>query len=187
MERRCKFSLLMPATTAIGRKYSQLLQEQYRRAGVTLDIDPVDIKTYTDRTQPGLKAGDFDMALQAFGTDPSPSGMRQNWGTAGIGPQGQNFLRYSNPKTDALIDSMSASFDPAKVRQYAARAFQQIADDAPAIWLYDLSELDAVNRRVNVPRTRADGWWRNLAEWSIAPDKRIDRDRIPLSATPSAR
>jgi peptide/nickel transport system substrate-binding protein len=182
-----KFSLLLPATTAIGRKYSQLLQEQYRRVGVTLDVDPVDAKTYTDRVQPGLKAGDFDMALQAFSTDPSPSGMRQNWGTAGIGPQGQNFLRYSNPKTDALIDSMSASFDPAKVRQYAARAFQQIADDAPAIWLYDLSELDAVNRRFNVPRTRADGWWRTLAEWSIPPDKRIDRDRIPLGAVPPAR
>ncbi len=82
---------------------------------------------------------------------------------------------------------MSASFDPAKFKQYASRAFQQIVDDAPAIWLYDLTEVDAVNRRINVTRTRADGWWRNLAEWSIAPDKRIDRDRIPLSATPSAR
>ena len=152
-----KFSLLMPATSAIRHKYSQLLQEQYRRLGAKLDIDAVDLKTYIDRTQPGSKAGDFDMAIQTFST------------------------------TDALIDSMSASFDPAKFRQYAKRAFQQIADDAPAIWLYDLTEVDAVNRRINVTKTRADGWWRTLAEWSIAPDKRIDRDRIPLSATPPAR
>jgi peptide/nickel transport system substrate-binding protein len=182
-----KFSLLMPATSATRHKYSQLLQEQYRRLGAKLVIDAVDLKTYTDRTQPGSKAGDFDMAIQAFATDPSPSGMRQNWGTAGIGPQGQNFLRYSNPKTDALIDSISASFDPAMVKQYAKRAFQQIADDAPAIWLYDITEVDAVNRRINVTKTRADGWWHTLAEWSIAPDKRIDRDRIPLGATPPAR
>ncbi len=144
----------------------------------------MDLKTYADRVQPGSKAGDFDMAIQTFSTDPSPSGMRQNWGTAGIGPQGQNFLRYSNPKTDALIDSVSASFDPVKVKQYAKRAFQQIADDAPGIWLYDLTEVDAVNRRINVTKTRADGWWHSLAEWSIAPDKRIDRDRIPLGARP---
>jgi len=182
-----KFSLLMPATSAIRRKYSQLLQDQYRRVGAKLDIDAVDLKTYTDRIQPGSKAGDFDMAIQTFSTDPSPSGMRQNWGTAGIGPQGQNFLRYSNPKTDALIDSMSASFDPAKFKQYASRAFQQIADDAPGIWLYDLTEVDAVNRRITVTKTRADGWWHSLAEWSIAPDKRIDRDRIPLGAPPPAR
>ncbi len=181
------FSLLMPATSAPRQKYSQLLQEQFRRVGVKLQIDAVDGKTYTDRIQPGPKAGDFDMVIQAFNTDPSPSGLRQNWGTAGIGPQGQNFLRYSNPKTDALIDSLTETFDSVKVRQYASRAFQQIVDDAPAIWLYDLTEIDAINRRFNIPRTRADGWWFTLAEWSIAPDKRIDRDRIPLSATPPAR
>ena len=179
-----KFSLLMPATSAIRQKYSQLLQEQFRRIGVTLTIDAVDLKTYTERVQPGQKAGDFDAIIQTFQTDPSPSGMRQNWGTAGIGPQGQNLMRYSNAKADALMDSVSASFDPAKVKQYAKRAFQQIADDAPGIWLYDITEVDAVNRRITVPPTRADGWWRNLAEWSIAPDKRIERDRIPLSASP---
>jgi peptide/nickel transport system substrate-binding protein len=177
-----KFSLLMPATSAPRQKYSQLLQEQFRRVGAQLEIDAVDSKTYAARVQSGKKAGDFDAVIQAFATDPSPSGMRQNWGTAGIG--GQNLLRYSNPKTDALIDSLSAAFDTAKVKEYAKRAFQQIVDDAPAIWLYDLTELDAVNRRINVPRTRADGWWRNLAEWSIPPDKRIERDRIPLSASP---
>jgi len=181
------FSLLMPATSAPRQKYSQLLQEQFRRVGVRLQIDAVDGKTYSDRIQPGPKAGDFDMVIQGFGTDPSPSGMRQNWGTAGIGPQGQNFLRYSNPKTDALIDSLTDAFDSLKVRQYASRAFQQIADDAPAIWLYDVDEIDAIHRRFTIPRTRADGWWYTLAEWSIAPDKRIDRDRIPLSATPPAR
>jgi len=82
---------------------------------------------------------------------------------------------------------VSASFDPAKVKQYAKRAFQQIADDAPGIWLYDLTEVDAVNRRINVTKTRPDGWWHSLAEWSIAPDKRIDRDRFPSGAIPPAR
>jgi peptide/nickel transport system substrate-binding protein len=174
----------MPATSAIRQKYSQLLQEQFRRIGVKLDIDAVDLKTYQARVQPGQKAGDFDAIIQTFQTDPSPSGMRQNWSTAGIGPEGQNLMRYSNPRTDAMIDSMSTSFDPAKVKYYASRAFQQIADDAPAIWLYDITEVNAVNRRITVPPTRPDGWWRNLAEWSIPPDKRIERDRIPLSASP---
>jgi len=177
-----KFSLLLPSTTASRQKYSQLLQEQFRRIGVTLVIDAVDPKTFTARIQPGQKAGDFDAVIQGFQTDPSPNGMRQNWGTAGIGLEGQNVLHYSNPKTDALIDSIALSFDPAKAKAYAKRAFQQIADDAYAIWLYDITEVEAVNRRVTVTRTRADGWWRYLGEWSIAPDKRIDRDKIPLSA-----
>src|SRR5262249_49982337 len=55
-----KFSLLITSTSALRQKYSQLLQEQFRREGVKLDIDAVDAKTYTARLQPGQKAGDFD-------------------------------------------------------------------------------------------------------------------------------
>jgi peptide/nickel transport system substrate-binding protein len=78
---------------------------------------------------------------------------------------------------------MSVAFDPAKVKQYASRAYQQIVDDAPAIWLYDLSGVNAVSRRVTVGPIRADGWWRTFGQWSIPPDKRIDRDKIGLNAT----
>ena len=72
------------------------------------------------------------------------------------------------------------------MKRYASRAFQQIIDDAPAIWLYDVSEIDAVNRRITVGPLRADGWWRTLAQWSIPPDKRIARDSIGLNASPSS-
>jgi hypothetical protein len=35
-----------------------------------------------------------------------------------------------------------------------------------------------------VPPLRTDGWTMNLADWSIPPAKRIDRDRIGLTASP---
>ena len=89
-------------------------------------------------------------------------------------------MKYSNPKVDALLDSSASSFDPAKMKTYASRAFQQIIDDAPAIFLYDMTLTYAVNRRVTVAPLRTDEWWANLADWSIPPDKRIDRDRIGL-------
>ena len=41
--------------------------------------------------------------------------MKQNWGSTGIGANGQNFLRYSNRKVDALLDSSTSAFDPAKM------------------------------------------------------------------------
>jgi hypothetical protein len=67
------------------------------------------------------------------------------------------------------------------VKAYASRAYQQIIDDVPGIWLYDVAAVHAVNRRIDVGPLRADGWWRTLADWSIPPDKRIDRDRIGLA------
>lgn len=177
--RPLRFSILTPSTSAPRKSYALLIQDQLKRfAGATVDIDVVDANAYTSRAQ----SGKFDAIMIGWGTDPSPGGAKQNWTTGGIGPQGQNWLRYSNPRVDALFDSATSSFDAAKTKAYASRAYRQIVDDAPAIWLYDYVNVDAVNRRITLAPMRADEWWANLADWSIAPDKRIDRDRIGLTA-----
>jgi peptide/nickel transport system substrate-binding protein len=181
-----RFSILLPNTSVARLKYAPLLQEQFHRIGATATIDIVDIKTYLERVVPkGDRAGDFDTILNAFQPDPSVSGAKQNWATEGIGgAAGQNWMLYSNKTVDAALDSAVASFDPIKAKAYASRAFQQIADDAPAIWLYDVIYVSGVNRRVTVPPLRSDGWTMNIADWSIPAAKRIDRDRIGLTATP---
>lgn len=178
------FTIMTPSTSAPRKAYAQLIQEALRRyAGASVDIDVVDANAF----QPRLHSGKFDAVMNSYGTDPSPGGGKQNWTTAGIGADGQNTLRYSNPRVDALFDSATSSFDPAKTKAYSRLTFQQIIDDAPAIWLYDFANIDAVHRRIVLAPMRTDEWWANLADWSIPPDKRIDRDRIGLAAAPTKR
>ncbi len=172
-----RFTLLIPAPSVQRVQYGVLLQDQLRKVGVQVDLDQLDGNTIVARVQ----AYDYDAVAWAYHPDPSPSGAKQYWSTAGIGAAGQNTLRYSNRAVDALLDSVSSSFDPAQMKTYASRAFQKIIDDAPAIWLYDYVVVSAVNRRFTTPPLRADVWWANLADWSIPPDKRIERDRIGLT------
>jgi peptide/nickel transport system substrate-binding protein len=159
------------------RRYAVLLQEQFRRVGAQVDIEQLD----NNAMVAAKESGNYDGLLWGFAPDPSAAGVKQSWSTSGIGPNGQNFLEYSNPKVDALLDSTSTAADPAKSKAYASKAFRLIIDDAPAIWLYDLVFTDAVNRRINVTGMRSDEWWAHLADWTIPADKRIDRDRIGLS------
>jgi peptide/nickel transport system substrate-binding protein len=153
-----------------------LLQEQFRKLGVRVDVDQLDQDPFLERRG----SGDFEAMVDGYSPDPSPTGLKQSWSTAGIGPTGQNALRYSNPKVDALLDSVTSAFDAAKSKAYAARAFRLMVDDAPAIWLYDITFTVAVNRRINVTGMRSDEWWADIADWTIPADKRIDRDRIGL-------
>jgi len=176
--RPLRFPLLVFNTSVRNQRYAELLQEQFRRAGAQVDIDRVAPSVFFPRVYDGK----FDAMISSFGTDPSPGGARQNWATSGIGPQGQNFLRYSNPRVDALLDSATYSFDPTKRKAYASSAFQQIIDDVPAIWLFDFNFTAAVNRRIDLAPIRLDEWWANLADWSIPTDKRIERDRIGLAS-----
>ena len=71
------------------------------------------------------------------------------------------------------------------MKSYVSRAFRQIISDAPAVWLYDVLTIAGVHKRLRPAPTRADAWWAHLADWSIPPNERIDRDRIGLRpATP---
>jgi peptide/nickel transport system substrate-binding protein len=81
---------------------------------------------------------------------------------------------------DALLDSATAAFDPARTRSYARRAFEIIIDDAPAIWLYEPPTVAGMDKRIRTAKMRADGYWSGLADWWIPAGERTARDQIGL-------
>lgn len=159
------FRLLVPTSSAPRMRYATLLQEQYRRFGVTVTIEPVEMNVFAQR----ITKGDYDAVLNGWHTDPSPAAVRQAWSASAIPPAGANFARYTSPVFDALVDSAAMQFDPARATAYYRRAYRVIAADAPAVWLYEPKAASAVNRRVTVAGIRPDSWWAGLADWTVAP------------------
>jgi peptide/nickel transport system substrate-binding protein len=170
--------LITPTSSAFRMQYAVLLQEALRRVGVKVTIDAEPFPAFYAKQT----AGNFDLILATYSTDPNAGGAAQSWATASIIPAGGNFLSYSDPKFDALLDSATNTFDVPRARAYATRAYQAIADDAPAVWLYDLFSVGAISKRFHVTALRADGWWEHLADWTVPVADRIARDRIGLGA-----
>ena len=174
--RPLRFELMFPATSSIRSRYGDQMQEQLRRVGIQVDLAKIPAPNFFGRQD----QGDFDATLSTISTDPGVSGTSQYWATGSIQP-GTNLLAYSNPRVDALLDSAGHVASLAALKPIAARAYQTIIDDAPAVWLYNGFTLTAVNQRIKTQPYRADGWWNHLADWSIPPSERIDRDRLGLS------
>ena len=174
--RPLEFGLLVPSSSRPRMRYAVLIQEQLKGVGVKVNIESMDFNAFSERQD----AGNFDAAMMSQGTDPTPATTSQNWGTSGLPPRGQNFARYSNRRVDALLDSSARNFDPAKGREQFRRAAQQIVDDVPAVWLYDVLTIGGIHKRIRPVGLRADGWWAGLADWWIPENERIDRDRIGL-------
>jgi peptide/nickel transport system substrate-binding protein len=176
--RRLEFGLLSPNSSATRHQYAVLLQAAFRRVGAAAKLDEPDFSTYA------AKQGEhnFDTDFVVYGTDPSPSGFKQSWSTAGIAKDGSNFPAYSNPVVDALLDSATAAYDPARTRAYARRAFEIIIEDAPGIWLYEPPTIAGMDKRIRTTRMRADGYLSGLADWWIPAGERTSRDQIGLRA-----
>jgi hypothetical protein len=47
------------------------------------------------------------------------------------------------------------------------RAYRILADDAPAMWLYELRNVYGVSKRIAPTGIRPDAWWRSLDQWSV--------------------
>src|SRR3954469_4723609 len=173
--RALSFTLILPSLSISRMKIAPLIQEQLRRAGARVRLEPMETSTQIDRE----RQGSFDAALGGWTMPSSPDAIRAAWTTAGIGAGGTNFGGYSNPRFDALLDS--ALWAPAATARDAfTRAYSIINEDAPAVWLYEPRAIIGLHRRLRTATTRPDAWWFDLADWYIPRDARIPRDLLPL-------
>lgn len=170
------FSVMYPTSSKVRERYAVLIQEQLKSIGARVDLVALDFPAFMERQT----SGNFDAALISVNPDANLGGARQYWTTSGMASGGQNHVRYSNPRFDALLDSAIAGFDGTRRADQAHRAWQMLVDDAPGVWLYDILTLNAMHKRLRPVDMRADGWWAGLADWTIPANQRIDRDRIGL-------
>ena len=176
---RLEFSLMVTASSAVRNQYAVLLQDAFKRVGASAKIEKVDFAGFTAKQSDRA----FDAEVNTYGMDPSVSGFKQSWTTAGISKDGANFSSYSNPFVDAMIDSATTTFDPARTRSYARRAFETIIEDAPGIWLYEPPTIAGIHKRIHTTRMRADEYWSGMADWWIPASQRTARDQIGLRPT----
>lgn len=173
------FDIAVPNSSPTRQRFAVLMQEQLRAIGVKASPVLLDINALIER----IGSLGFDSYLGGWAANPGMVGVRQIWMSGGE----SNEVRYRSRAFDAYADSALSSFDAEKSRGYWARAFQQIVNDAPAIWLYEQRAPIAVHKRFIVPPLRADGWWSDLADWRVDPAQRIDRDRIGLRTAGGTR
>jgi peptide/nickel transport system substrate-binding protein len=177
-----KFSLIIPNTSRSRQRLSVLLQDAFKKVGVQMEVDQMDLAAYRDR----LTKGNFEATIMTWHTDPSLGSLSQTWGSAGSPMKGgQNFGDYESRMFDQAVDSALTQRDPEKGRAYFRRAFEVINSDVPAIWLYEPRWNAFVHRRIRVSGIRPDAWWAGLADWTIPANERIARDKMTLDTTRS--
>ena len=157
------FSLMVPSSSAIRTKVAVVLQEQWRKVGANVRIEPLELNTFGAR----MDARKFEALVNAWHIDPTPSSVREEWASSEIKPGGYNATSYRNPAFDAVIDSAVREMDPVRSAAMYRRGYRILVEDAPAIWLYELRNAQGVSKRIRTSGIRPDAWWANIADWSV--------------------
>jgi len=160
-----------PGTNAVRSPMAAQVQEQLRQVGVRIELVRLDGPVWADRRT----RGEFDLDFSQAAMAASPSGMVQSWSCAGR--SGSNVGQYCNPRVDSLLDAAaSGRTDPLPLYREAVR---QVNEDAPAVFMYVVTNAAAVHTRFANVQFRPDAWWSLLWKWSVRPGRQIARDRGP--------
>lgn len=177
--RRLTFAVIVPTSSRSRERAAVLIQEQLRAVGVAMTIDRSEFQAFLTLQN----SGRFDAVLAGTRTTPSPRGVRGSWGSRAIPGGGtQNAWGYRSVVFDEALEQGLRAMDPVQSKAHFRRAYQQLLDDAAAVWLYEIRNASAVHRRYQLPAWRPDAWWVTLGEWSVDPAQRLPRDAAP--ATP---
>lgn len=143
-------------------RYATVMKEDMKKVGITMNIKQLEWNSF-------LKIIDerkFDAVNLAWSVNALEQDPKQIFHSASIPSPGHNFMSYSNPKVDELIDKLRGSMDEKVRRKYYHELHRLIMADQPYSFLFNRKfTLYAVTSRVQRPKDTfkysigAETWW----------------------------
>lgn len=152
-----------PETTT-GVRAATMIQNDLRLRGVDLQIKSIsNAQLFLPSAQGGtLTSGNYDMAYVPWtmGADPDDSALLTCTGAS-------NYMRYCNPKVDALEAKALGSGDQAARKALYSQIARQVAQDIPIIYLFNAQYIYAYRTALHgyYPNAFLPTW--NARDWSL--------------------
>ncbi|MHB8879791.1 MAG: ABC transporter substrate-binding protein, partial [Myxococcaceae bacterium] len=154
--------LANPHSVKMG-KLVPLLQEEYRKAGIELDIEKAESAVYLER----LRSHDFDAGSLLWSSqDPQQDNFQIFHSSQAAG--GSNYVSYKNEEVDRLLEKIRTEFDPAKRVGMERSIHRMLYQDQVYNFMTNRPHLDAVKKRVRGIRPSLT--WYDLRRVWLAPD-----------------
>ena len=134
---------LKTSTEEQARLIGAALQEQWRKAGIDLELRPLELATLLSDTI----HGNFQLTfLRWVGANNDPDVFEFVFSSKRFPPDGANRGHYSKPRIDALTDQIRVEMDQEKRKALCSEVQKILADDLPYIPMW-FTDVVSVHRR----------------------------------------
>jgi peptide/nickel transport system substrate-binding protein len=158
--------LLKTSTEEQARLVAAALQQQWRKAGIDLEIRPLEFATLLSDS---IK-GNFQINLLRWvGANNDPDIFSFVYSSARIPPEGANRARYRNPEVDKLTAEIQVEMDQEKRKQLCSQVQRIVAIDLPVFPLWFVDVVSVHRRDLGVLNISSAGDFDFLATLSPKP------------------
>jgi peptide/nickel transport system substrate-binding protein len=157
------FELLTSQGSDEGRKVAEIIQANLREIGIGVEIRVLEWAAFLKEH---IKKRRFEAVSMAWsiGLDPDQYGI---WHSSKTGPDEFNFVSYSNPEVDRLLDLGRMTCLQSERKRAYDRLQEILAEDQPIIFLYFRDALPVVASRVRGIVAGPIGIGYNFTEWFV--------------------
>ena len=132
-----------------SEKYLTLYKEDLKKEGIDLKLNRVDWTTFVR----SLDDKKFDAVMLGWSGGQIDLDPKQIWHSKSAEKGGSNFISYSNPKVDKLIDQGRKQMNKQDRIKYFKQVYRHIAKDTPYIFMFSSRVyFYGVNQRVKRPK-----------------------------------
>jgi peptide/nickel transport system substrate-binding protein len=167
-----KFDIYIFAGSVSGAQFGQVFQQELKKIGVDMSVIPLDPSGLLKH----VLAGDYQSVYMGWQLDAEPD-LYAAFHSTQTPPKGQNFVYYSNPEADKLIEQGRTELDFDKRKTALQQLHAVLTADQPYTWTIQVSEKWAVSRHLRgVKESRGYGlftWYPGEFDWWLPRDERV--------------
>ena len=150
------FTLLYNQENLFRAKIAQILQEEFKKLGITLNIQSLEFHAMLEK----VKKHNFDAILLSWVGGNINANTAQAWASESYSEQGSNFIGFSNPEADAIIKKTEQELDPNARFKLVQKLGKLIYLDQPYAFLAEQQGFIIAVQ----PKIKAEKWSLNYSQ-----------------------
>ena len=165
--KKFRFTVLTNAGNESRTKAAAILQQDLAAVGIQIEIRTVEWAAFINEFVDKRK---FDAVILGWSVTPDPD-QYDIWSSKKTGPKELNFVGFSNPEVDRLLEDGRRTFDIEKRRKAYFRIQEILAEELPYVFLYVPDSLPTVHRRFHGIEPAPIGISYNFIKWFVPKEQ----------------
>lgn len=146
-----EFSLQYNSENPMRAKLAQIVKENFKKAGIIVNVQAIEYNALLDR----IDNRDIEAFIMGWGKGSIYADSKQIWHTSSYENRGSNFVGYSNPEVDKLIEQASKELNIEKFYKLNHKIAAMIYDDQPYAFVVEVPGFMA---GFNAHRLKSKRW-----------------------------
>jgi len=157
------FTIVTNQGNDLRSKTAEIIQRRLKEVGIVIEIRVVEWATFLKEF---IFTGSFDATILGWSGGPEPDQFNI-WHSSKTAPRELNFVKFSNPEIDDLLEKGRRTFAQAERKQIYDRFQEILAEEQPYTFLYVAEALPAVAKRFRGIEPSPAGITHNFIKWWV--------------------